>query len=170
MKNFKEISPADFGVKPIELIKNGWMLITAGTREKINTMTASWGGLGVMWNLPVAYVVIRPQRYTKTFVDAGERFSLSFPSAKFKKQMAYLGSVSGRDEDKIAKSGLTPVFDDATGTPFFEESHTALICRKLYAQPMASEFFIDRAPAEQWYPQKDFHTLYVAEIEKILTE
>lgn len=167
MKNFKEIAAAEFSARPVDLFHDNWMLITAGTREKFNTMTASWGGLGEMWGLPAAFVVIRPQRYTKTFVDACGRFSLSFPPAEFKKQMAYLGKVSGRDEDKIAKSGLTPVFD-AAGTPFFEESSAVLLCRKLYAQPMAPEFFVDRALDAKWYPQRDHHTLYVAEIEKVL--
>lgn len=168
MKDFQEISVWDFAAKPTDLIKNNWMLIAAGTREKFNAMTANWGGLGVMWNLPVAFVVIRPQRYTKEFVDVEARFSLSFPPAEFKRAMGYLGKVSGRDEDKIAASGLTPAFDAATGTPFFAEAHTVLLCRKLYAQPMTSAGFIDRAPEAQWYPDRDYHTLYVAEIEKVL--
>lgn len=169
MKDFTKIEADRLAERPIDLIGNGWMLVSAGTREKFNTMTANWGGLGVMWGKPVAFVVLRPQRYTKEFVDAGTHFSLSFLPAKFKAQMARLGKFSGREIDKMRDSGLTPIFDEATGTPFFEEAHTALICRKLYAQAMAEKFFIDRAPAEKWYPQHDFHTFYVAEIERALT-
>lgn len=75
------------------------MLITAG-RDKCNTMTASWGGLGVMWSKNVAFVVVRPQRYTKEFLDAEPAFSLSFLGDEHRKALSYLGSVSGRNEDK----------------------------------------------------------------------
>lgn len=169
MKLFNKISAEEFSAKPADLIGNNWMIVAAGTREKFNMMTANWGALGVMWHKPVAIIVVRPQRYTKEFIDAGERFSLSFPPPEFKAATAKIGKVSGRDTDKVALSGLMPIFDEA-GTPFFEQAHTVIFCRKLYAQPMAEQFFIDREPVEKWYPQCDFHTLYVAEIEKILTE
>ncbi len=170
MKKFKEIPIEEFSVRPFDIIDKGWMLITAGRREKFNTMTASWGGLGTLWNKPVALVVLRPQRYTKEFMDAGMRFSLSFLPAQFRRAMAYLGKVSGRNENKIEKCGLTPTFD-AVGTPYFEESHTVLFCKKLYAQPLGEEFFINASElVKSCYPKKDFHTLYVGEIEKILSE
>ncbi|MCD8284475.1 MAG: flavin reductase family protein [Opitutae bacterium] len=170
MKDFKQIPVAEFTAHPFSLINRGWMLIAAGNREKFNAMTASWGGLGTLWNKPVAFVFIRPQRYTKEFVDANERFSLSFPPAQFRKAMSYIGTVSGRDENKIEKSGLTSAFD-AAGTPYFEEAHTVLLCRKLYAQPMGEEFFLDGGKVvKSCYPLKDFHTLYVGEIEKVLSE
>lgn len=168
MKKFIEIKPEKFSANATDLIGNGWMLIAAGTREKFNAMTASWGALGEMWGLPAAFVVIRPQRYTKEFVDANARFSLSFPPAAFKKQMAYIGKVSGRDEDKIAKSGLTPLFDEATGTPFFAEARAVMICKKLYAQPMSGEFALVPDAVKKWYPANDYHTLFIAQIEKML--
>ena len=150
------------------LIGDRWMLITAGTAERCNTMTASWGGVGVMWGKPVVYVVVRPQRYTKTFLDSAERFSVSVFPEELRSMMNYMGTVSGRDEDKIAKSGLTQRQED--GAPVFEESRLALVCRKLFAQPMEEASFLDKAVTERWYPEKDFHTLYIAEIEKVLVK
>lgn len=82
--------------------------------------------------------------------------------------MAYIGKVSGRDEDKIAKSGLTPMFDESTGTPFFAEANTVMICRKLYAQPLAEKFVVVPDAVKKWYPENDYHTLFVGQIEKIL--
>ena len=93
-------------------------------------------------------------------------FTLSFYDDTFKKDLSYLGSVSGRDEDKIAKTRLTPT--DANGIPFFEEAKIVLICKKLYSQPMDPEGFVDKSLDEQWYPEKDYHVLYAAEIEQIL--
>lgn len=166
MSLFKEISTKEFKLNPFD-IKNAWMLITASKPDgSINTMTASWGGFGIMWNKEIAWVVIRPQRYTKEFVDVNDSFSLTFFNKDYKKQLGYLGKVSGRDEDKIVKSGLTVALHN--GIPYFEEAEAAVFARKLYAQPMGEEFFIDTDQITHWYPEKDYHILYLAEVTGIL--
>lgn len=168
MAKFEEVDIKDFELNPFEL-KTKWMLISAAKEDgAVNTMTASWGGFGVLWNKNVAFVVIRPQRYTKEFVDNASSFSLTFFGKEYLKTLSYLGKASGRDEDKIAKSGLTLIKED--GVPFFEEAEYTIIVNKLYAQPMGEEFFIDQKPATDWYPEKDFHVLYFAEISKILVK
>jgi len=167
MSKFNEIKIKESHIDPFEL-KSKWMLVTAEKDGKVNTMTASWGGFGVMWNKEVVYVVIRPQRYTKEFVDVADSFSLTFFDKSFLKQLGYLGKVSGRDEDKIKEAGLTIAHED--GIPYFEEAETAITVRKLYAQPLGEEFFIDKKPIEDWYPEKDFHILYIAEVSKILVK
>ncbi|MDR3318428.1 MAG: flavin reductase [Clostridiales bacterium] len=166
MSDFKKIPVQEINGNVFEMIGSDWMLITAGDKQKANAMTASWGGFGVMWNSSVAYIVIRPQRYTKEFVDANETFSLSFFSSEYKSALGYLGSVSGRDEDKLTKSKLTLEYDD--GTPYFGEASLVLLCRKLFAQPLDPGSFTDPALPEKIYPNKDFHTLYVAKITKAL--
>ena len=166
MHAFKKEDFDQFEENPFDKIGKDWMLVTAGNEEKANTMTASWGGMGVMWGKNVVFVFIRDSRFTKEFIDREGRFSLSFPSEEYRKEMKYLGTVSGRDEDKIAKTRLTPT--DANGIPFFEEAKIVLICKKLYSQPMDPEGFVDKSLDEQWYPEKDYHVLYAAEIEQIL--
>ena len=166
MKEFIEIAPDDFLVSPFRLIGREWMLIAAEKDGRVNAMTASWGGLGVMWGKNVAYIVIRPQRFTKEFVDASGSFSLNFFDASFHKSLGYFGSVSGRDEDKIAKTGLSVA--SSGGAPYFGEAATVIICRKLFAQPYLPEGFIDRECDTTWYPEKDYHTLYIGEVTKIL--
>ena len=148
------------------LIGDRWMLITAGTAERCNTMTASWGGLGHLWGKDVAFAFIRPQRYTKQFVDENDCFSLCFFGGEQMEALRYLGTVSGRDEDKIAKSGLTLTHIDSV--PCFEEASLVLLCRKLYVQTLEPEQFTDRAVADSCYPNHDFHDLYIAEIQKAL--
>jgi len=166
MTKFKEIKPEEINENPFKLIGTDWMLVTAEKEGKVNTMTASWGGLGVIWGKNVAYVVIRPQRYTKEFVDASASFSLTFFDERYKKELGYIGSISGRDEDKIGKSKLTIAYVDET--PYFSEANLVLACNKLYAQELKAENFINPDLAREFYPDCDYHTLYVAEIRKVL--
>lgn len=168
MSRLIEIKTEKLNKNPFELIGEDWMLVTAKKENKVNTMTASWGGMGIMWNKSVAYTVLRPQRYTKEFVDASETFSLSFFGKEHKKTLSYLGTVSGRDEDKITKSGLKVVYEDRT--PYFEEANIVLICRKLYSQKIDPKGFIDEKLDAENYPKKDYHTLYISEILKVLVK
>lgn len=166
MTGFKEIdiksyTPDSFG------LKDKWMLITAAKPDgTVNTMTASWGGFGVMWNKEVAFIVIRPQRYTREFVESTDNLSLTFFDKSYLKDLAYLGKVSGRDEDKIAKTGLTVLTDN--GIPYFEEAHTAIFAKKLFVQRIEENAFLEKEIIERWYPEKDYHYLYIVEISKIL--
>lgn len=163
----KALKPEELQKNPFELIGQEWMLVTAKKGDQVNTMTASWGGMGIMWHKSVAFVVIRPGRYTKEFVDSAETFSLSFFGGGYKKELSYLGSVSGRDEDKIAKAGLTVACEQ--DTPYFSEAKLVLLCKKLYKQAMTPDSFIDPTLEEKHYPNKDYHVLYIAEIEQVLT-
>lgn len=167
MNNFKQIDTNEFKMNPFAL-KNKWMLVSAAKDGKANTMTASWGGFGVMWNKEVVFVVIRPQRYTKEFVDQADLLSLSFFDESYKKDLSYLGKVSGRDEDKIAKTQLTLKIEE--NTPFFEEAETVIFTKKLYVQPMDSKFLLEQEIDSRWYPEHDYHYLYIAEIVKINTK
>ena len=160
----QKIDPKTLTVNPFTLIGDQWMLITAGTPEHCNTMTASWGGVGVMWAEPSATCYIRPQRYTKEFVDKEELFSVSFLKDGYRDALKLCGSVSGRDHDKIKEAGLTPVFID--GVPAFEEADTILICRKMYRTSMNPADFIDKDADSKFYPEKDYHDMYIAEIVK----
>lgn len=166
MPQFKTLQATELTNNTFEMIGNQWMLVTAKNGDKVNAMTASWGGLGIMWGKNVAFLVIRPQRYTKEFIDASNTLSLSFLGSQYKKTLSYFGTVSGREEDKIAKSGLTVLEKDAV--PYFEEAETVLICKKLFAQDWNKDAFLEKELLEKWYPDEDYHTLYVVEIEKVL--
>ena len=159
---FQKVDPKSLTLNPFAAIGDQWMLITAGTPERLNTMTASWGGLGVLWGVPMATCYIRPQRYTKEFVDREEYFSLSFFGEEYRKALALCGSKSGREVDKVRECGFT-VKTAECGAPYFEEAELVLVCRKRFAQPMDP----DNMPQEikdKWYPQKDYHTMYIGEI------
>lgn len=165
---FKEVKIEELTFNPFTKIGKEWMLITAGNEEKINTMTASWGGLGVMWGKNAATAYIRPQRYTKEFVDREEAFTLSFYDEKCRKALNLCGTVSGRESDKISEAGLTPCFVD--GVPAFEEAEMIFVCRKMYHDEIKPEKLIEKEIDGKWYPQKDYHTMYIAEILKVLVK
>lgn len=160
----KEIKVESLHNDPFTMIGKEWMLVSAEHEGKVNTMTASWGGMGILWNKKVAFVFLRPQRYTKEFVDAQDVLTLSFYDEEYRKTLSYLGTVSGRNEDKIAKSGLH--VDHIEGAPYFREANTVLVCRKLYAQELKEDCFLDTSLIDKNYPLKDYHTMYVCEIEK----
>ena len=164
---FKETDISTLKFNPFDKISRQWMLVTAGDNDSSNTMTASWGGVGIMWGKPVATVYIRPQRYTKEFIDKNEYFTLSFLSEEYRKALNVCGSVSGRNvDDKWQEAGLHPYV--VGGTTAVEEAEEIFVCRKLYAQEMVPECFIDGECDTNWYPEKDYHTMYIAEIVKVL--
>lgn len=162
----REIPVSELSMNPMTLIGREWMLITAGNAESYNTMTASWGHLGAIWgnSMPTSVVYIRPQRYTKQFVDREDYYTLSFFPEDCRKALGYLGSHSGRDEDKVAAVGFTPVAVEHGVT--FAEAKLTLVCRKVYRAPIVEEGFLDRQIVETAYPTRDFHDMYVSEIVK----
>lgn len=162
---FKEIKPAEMDENVFELIGKKWMLITAGKKESFNTMTASWGGMGVLWNKNVAFCFIRPQRYTYEFVEKNDTFTLSFYSECYRDALNLCGSKSGRDIDKAKATGLIPIFSD--GGVFFEQADIVIVCKKIYFQDFDAKNFLDEN-IEKNYSGKDYHRMYVGEIEKIL--
>ena len=165
---FKEVDIKSLTFNPFTKIGSEWMLITAGDQSGYNTMTASWGGLGVLWGKNVATCYIRPQRYTKEFVDTRDTFTLSFYPAEKKDALSYLGKVSGRDEDKVKKVGFTPAFTN--GNAYFEEAELVLVCRKMSRTPLRPEQFLDETVDGRWYPDKDYHEMYIAEVIDVLVK
>lgn len=160
--SFTKINIDKQSFNPFDLIGKQWMLISAGTEEKWNTMTASWGGVGVIWGNPSATCYIRHSRYTKEFVDNSEYFTLSFLRDGYRDVLGVLGSKSGRDMDKMHDSGLTPTFVD--GQPTFAEAELVLVCRKRCKSEIAPEDILQQETLDKWYGDQDYHTMYIGEI------
>ncbi len=163
----ERISPYTFDENLFTLIDREWMLVTARDARSgaINTMTASWGGCGILWNKPVAFVFIRPGRYTREFADAAEGLTLSFFEERYRDALRLCGRVSGRDCDKIAQAGLTPVQMGERAA--FAEARMVFSCRKLYVGALEEGGFVDPALLDH-YKNKDYHLVYICEIEEIL--
>ncbi|WP_044916473.1 MULTISPECIES: flavin reductase [unclassified Butyrivibrio] len=144
-----------------------WALLTAGNENKANTMTVSWGGITYVWDKTCAIIYVRESRYTKEFIDAEKKFSLSFLNHdEYRGLKKYLGSVSGRDEDKIANAKLNLNFDD--GIPFVDEADNVLICKVLYRQQMKEECVTNGRVIANFYDKGNYHWFYIAEIKKVM--
>ncbi len=159
--SYTEIQPEKIGDNLIDLIGNKWMLVTAEKNGAVNTMTASWGGAGVIWGRPSVFVFIRPQRYTFEFTEESDCLTLSFFGEEYRDALKLCGSVSGRDVDKIERSGLTPIHRN--GMPCFKEARLTLFCRKRYAQFLSEDFVCDPSVMAN-YAAGDFHKMYICEI------
>lgn len=152
---------------PFERIGTDWALVTAENQEKVNSMTVSWGGVGVLWGKNVCFVFIRDTRYTKEFIDKNESFSLTFFSKEFGHgALKYLGAVSGRDEDKLKAAHLH--VDYCMDTPYIDEGNFVIICRKMSATRITEDSFIEPELKEKWYADGNMHTMYVGEILEVL--
>lgn len=168
MAIFKEITPSEIANNPFDLIGKDWALVTSGNTDKFNTMTVSWGGVGIMWGKPVTYTFIRPQRYTFEFMEANGYFSMSFFDEEQRDALKFCGSKSGRDYDKVKETGLTPAFTE-DGVPYFEEAKLVLVCKKMYSQFLNEECIEDAESVAKWY-DNDYHKMYVSEITKVLVK
>ncbi len=158
----KTLDPKAIRANVFKLIGDDWMLITAGTLRRWNTMTASWGGLGVLWNKPVAFAFVRPTRHTYSFMERSSRFTLSFFAARYRQALLFCGTHSGREHDKAAATGLRP-FSPIAGTVSFRQARLILVCRKLYTTDLDPARFLDYR-IDRNYPNKDYHRLYIGEI------
>ena len=153
-------------MNPFTKIGKDWALLTAGSKAKCNTMTVSWGGVGVIWNKNVVYVFVRDSRYTKEFMDNGEFFSLSFLDDSYRSALSYCGTASGRDEDKFEKAGLTPAYRHSI--PYPDEANLVFLCKKMAAVPMGKDTILDKSVMPKFYGDEDMHTMYVGEIIEVM--
>lgn len=164
MENFKKIEVSKLNENVFDLIGKQWMLVAAGSPDtKFNMMTASWGGLGWLWEKPVSFIFVRPQRYTFEFTEKEDYYTISFYSEQYREILKLLGTKSGRNFDKMTQSGLTP-FKTPNGNIAFKEARIIIECKKLYSTFLKEENFIDKETVKTKYPEKDFHKMYVGEI------
>ncbi len=164
--SWKEAALRAAEFSPFKRIGDEWMIVAAGTAEDWNGMTASWGGFGVLWGIDVAYVFIRPTRHSFAYAEKSDRLSLSFFDEGQRAALKFFGSKSGRDCDKAAGAALSPI-QLPGGALSFAEAREVLLCRKLYADYIRPENFIDPGIATH-YAKRDYHRVYVAAIEKRL--
>ena len=178
-----EVDIKEFEAKPFELFRTDWAALAAGTEKTgTNAMTIAWGALGNIWErdkhrpevkgpkrpMPTCTVYVRPTRHTKQFMDAEPFFTVNVLPKEKRRALGFLGSKSGRDvPDKICAAGLTPVFED--GTVHVAEARLVLVCKKLYAAPLVEEGFVaSEELVESNYPKRDFHTMYIGEVVRVL--
>jgi flavin reductase (DIM6/NTAB) family NADH-FMN oxidoreductase RutF len=162
-KQFIEKPVKDLNENVFKAIGDDWMLITAGSRDDFNTMTASWGTLGILWHLPIAICFVRPQRHTFGFTEKSDHYTLSFLEEGNRDILQFCGTRSGRDTDKIGETGLVPL-ETMQGNIYFEQCRLVIECKKLYSDRIKEDQFIISNLIGKNYPKKDFHKFYIGEI------
>ena len=163
--SFKEVNPETLSTEVFSDIGKKWMLISAAKPDgSINTMTASWGALGVLWNKNVFICFVRPQRFTHEFTEQSDKISISFFSEEHRNALKLCGTKSGRDCDKIALADLTPFSEN--GAVGFSEAERIIYGKKIYAGKLNPDAFLSD-DIEKHY-NEDYHTVYICEIEKIV--
>ena len=163
MNGFEKISPLDIEGNAIKMISKEWMLVTAGTETDFNMLTASWGGLGELYNKPVAICFIRPDRYTFNYIDNGDTFTLSFYSEDFREVLNYCGSASGRNEDKVKGSRLTPLMLPDNKGIAFRQAKLIIECRKLVSMPITADA-IEQPDVKAERTKYPLHKMFIGEI------
>lgn len=163
MNNMIEINVSKLSLDVVDLWKNQWLLLTAGTFTDCNMMTVAWGSIGCMWNMPFAQIVVRPQRFTYGYVEKSDSFTLCAFPEKYRKALQTLGTISGRDIDKLARTNLTLIQSSKVSAPSYKEASLILECRKIYSQDIDPRGFADNA-IQNNYPKNDYHRAYFGEI------
>lgn len=161
MPGFRKVAADKIPGNYIKLLSD-WTLITSGTSDQVNVMTASWGGLGTFWEKPVAFCFLNPTRYSVQMMDKGEYYTISFYTEAYKEALKYCGSVSGRTTDKVKGSGLTPI-KTPSGATAFSEAWMILECKKIVSQQLSSESIVDKNLPTDW-TKDGFHKMYIGEI------
>ena len=162
LAGYKQIAPDKIPGNIIKMLNEDWMLITAGNDEKFNMMTASWGGLGVLYGKPMAICFINPARYTYQLMEKGDTYTFTFYTEAYRDALQYCGSNSGRDADKVKGSGLTPITTPG-GSKAFSEAWLIIECRKLVSQSFTPESIFNEKVKEQW-SGRPLHKMYIGEI------
>jgi len=159
----KSIDIGEFRYNNLGLF-NEWLLLTAGDfkRNEFNSMTISWGSVGVMWGHPMVQVVVRPTRHTYNYIQKDDTFTVCAFPAQYRNALSILGSKSGRDCNKIAEAEITPVASQVVGAPCFKEAQLVIECKKMYWHDFDPSHFIADFIAPLY--SNDYHRSYFGEI------
>lgn len=162
----REISVEEFmKINPFTKIEKNWALLTAGDMNGFNSMTVNWFTLGYLWHKYVAVVYVRPQRYTYNFSETKDYITLSFYDEEYRQALGLFGSKSGKDCDKVKETNFHPVA--MSNGVSYEEASITLVGKKIYRNEIKENEFLNKEVMDFNYPDKDFHTCYVLEIEHI---
>lgn len=153
-------------LNPFTAIGEDWLLLTAGNRDNANTMTASWGGMGVLWGKNVVTVYVRPQRFTYQFMEQSDYFTIAFFDESWRDALKLCGSKSGREVDKVNECGFSLAYG-VGDAPYFQEAKLVLVCKKIYFDDIEPDHFLDPETDGKNYPKKDYHRMYIGEIMEV---
>ncbi len=147
-----------------EMIKDG-CLLTSGSINDFNTMTIGWGMIGTIWRKKTFIVYVKPTRYTYNYMENNDYFTVTFFKEKYKEEMVYLGTKSGRDTNKVKDVNFHPLEIDNGVT--FKEAYCTILCKKYYYTDIDKNNIPEEA-VDRYYKDNSLHRVYYGEIIKIL--
>ncbi len=165
LTGFTSVDPHKIPGNIIKMLELDWMLITAGDSQQFNMMTASWGGLGRLYERPTATCFIYPTRFTYQLMERGDYYTISFYTEAYREQLQYTGSNSGKNVDKVKATGLTPI-TTPNGAKAFSEAWLIIECKKMVSQTLTPEALVDDKLKEEWIG-KQLHKMYIGEITNV---
>jgi flavin reductase (DIM6/NTAB) family NADH-FMN oxidoreductase RutF len=116
------------GAKTLATPAPVWMVGTYDAAGKPNIMTIAWGG--ICNSQPASVTVsLRKATYSYEAIVARKAFTVSIPSERHAAEVDYVGTVSGRDVDKFAATGFTPVRSGIVDAPYVAEAPIVIECR-----------------------------------------
>lgn len=148
--------------KNMEILSEGAFLTTK-TGNKVNSMAIAWGSIGFIWGKPIFMVMVRPQRYTYGIIEKTKEFTVTIPYKDMGKEIAFLGSTSGKDMNKLAEINISTVDSELINTPILKVEGMHFECKVVYKTTMSDEN-LDETINKSKYPLEDYHTLYFGEI------
>lgn len=163
---FKEIKLERLSINPFTMINDDWFLISAGSKNAYNTMTASWGAMGVCFNKNMITAYVRKSRYTYEFLEKEEYFTICFFDELYRHSLNVCGTLSGRSSNKVEVAGLTAVFDEKA--PYFHEAKLVFVCKKVLTTDFTRDDFVNPRYDDDFYPKGDRHTMFMGQIVKVL--
>lgn len=157
---FRQIDHKEFN-NCFDKFKNEWALLSVGPLDNHNAMTVAWAGLGYLWRKEVAFIFVRPSRHTFKFSENNDFFALSFFDEQYRDALSYYGTKSGRDVNKDEACNFHPF--ELNNVTIYEEASTTIICKKIYADDIKPELFLDN-DLEKCYPDHSYHKMYICEV------
>ncbi|MDK2867814.1 MAG: hypothetical protein PWP38_2129 [Clostridiales bacterium] len=162
---FEKLEASQITENTIAMIRDRWPLLAAGTSDDFNFMTVSWGMIGELWFHDAVAVYVRHSRHTFQYMENHSQFTLSILKPGFEQALSIAGSKSGRDINKTAATGLTPVVID--GGIAFEEAEYVIVAKRLFQSDLDYKAIEDEAIIKRAYGNGDPHRMYIGAISSV---
>jgi flavin reductase (DIM6/NTAB) family NADH-FMN oxidoreductase RutF len=151
------------------LTRDGVLLVSVDAQGNPNPMTVGWGMMGWIWGRPISTVLVRPSRYTYGCIESAGDFTVNLPYPEHGPQALLCGTRSGRETDKFAECGFTPLPSATIASPGIAECGLIMECRVVHHNDLIAGH-LPREILAGYYPADDYHRCYFGEILRTMVD
>ena len=166
---FTKIEPTEITDNVFKIVGEDFTVITAGNESYFNSMTAGWGGLGILFK-PSTWCVLRANRYTLELIREEQSYTMCYFDDEYKDAVLYFGSKTGRDTDKMENNPLTGV-STPDGNIAYKEARLIIECKLMQITTVLPDDFYFQEGREfiegGFEEAKDYHKLVFGEITNV---